>query len=294
MAPLSSTSTETSVVYENDEQQKHLVSLIDEATRLVTEEEEWVSDDENDESSEGASCSSSQQRTVSFSMVIKRHEIPALDTYTERELKKCWYSPEDKEKMSRSKDRVVARMERGKAVKGEMTYRGLECWTQKGGKDLDDCIARVVDAVMDEQDRQWAGNCDDWDLIASISQQATVGSAARALEVAKEDTEEAKLAWEQLAQLDITISSHSCADEDIPQPSCRTFTMENLQRRSVKGKRRPSSSQDLTESIKKDRKSKSKKSKSRRSTVDPPAPVVRSKSNDATALMKMRVTSVKA
>jgi hypothetical protein len=136
-----------------------------------------------------------QSRTITFAVAIKRQEIPSHEDYSEKELKKCWYTDADKEKMQLTKDKTVARIEKGKPAKGSVPYRGLECWTTVGGELLDQHISIVVAAVMDEQDAQWDADSDDRARIAAVSQAATGHSQEKAYRVAAEDERAALLAW---------------------------------------------------------------------------------------------------
>jgi hypothetical protein len=136
-----------------------------------------------------------QSRTITFAVAIKRQEIPSHEDYSEKELKKCWYTDADKEKMQVTKDKTVARIEKGKPAKGSVPYRGLECWTTVGGELLDQHISVVVAAVMDEQDAQWDADSDDRARIAAVSLAATGHSQEKAYRVAAEDERAALLAW---------------------------------------------------------------------------------------------------
>ena len=171
-------------------------SMIDSSTQL--EESEW--DDSESEVDCSEYCFESSyfggaNPPVRFSMAIKRTLIPSLDEFTDKEKKSCWYTPEEKKKMSVRHNKMVARYESGKPLKGNMTYRGLECWTVEGGASLDDSIARCVDAVMDEQDAQWASRIEDSDRIAATSRAVTLKSLERALQIAQQDEMESKMAW---------------------------------------------------------------------------------------------------
>lgn len=263
---------------------------------------------------ESPSSSSGPQRAVTFAITNKLFEIMSLEDYSEKEIRRCWYSPEEKEKMNHSKDKLVARMEAGKPLKGDMTYRGLECWTTAGGEELDANIARVVDAVMDEQDRQWAENNDDFELIAKVSSVATSGSAELAREIAVQDEKEAKSAWETMEDMSVT-SMHSSNSLDVPANARKERFCVLKRRSSSKSKKRTSETPEENTQVpavsdddscksksSKDKRSKSRDSKhkkskkdpkkSRRSSVDPPAPVKRTTSQDASdILLKMLATS---
>jgi hypothetical protein len=172
---------------------------------LETVEEDWKTEDdtETDLLSETRYGNFRRDRGVRFAMTARRRNIMCLEEYTEDEVRNSWYSLEDKEKMKKKHNKVVARFESGKEAKRGMNYRGLECWTKKGGHDLDFNISKCADAVLDEQDAQWNASIDDCERVAAASQEVTVGSAKRALAIGREDEREA---IEARASLEDTVS----------------------------------------------------------------------------------------
>ena len=297
---------------------KTLSEIIDKTTLILDGEYEECDIDEPDESDSPSSSTSGPQRALTFAPTNKYFEIMSLEDYSEKELRRCWYTPEEKEKMNKSKDKLVARLETGKPLKGDMTYRGLECWTVDGGQELDDNIARVVDAVMDEQDRQWAEDDDNFELIAEISQGASAGSAELARSLAIQDEKEAKSACDSMEETSVA-SMHSSTSVDMPTKSRKHIfgafrrqgsdkskkrSSQKPKKNSTKDKEVPVVSEDESNKKKptKDKRRKSKDSqrktskkdskKSRRSHVDPRTPVKRTASQDASdSLLKMRAAS---
>ena len=136
-----------------------------------------------------------QQRSarVRFAETIDRHEVLGLDDYSKTELCSSWYSSKEKKAMSAKREKLLARLESGKPCnEDEATYRGLECWTNLGADDLSDNINRVIQVVLQEQQRQLASGLElDGKLIASKSQAVTGLSLQRALQLALADESEA-------------------------------------------------------------------------------------------------------
>lgn len=166
--------------------------ILAQALRLL-DCEQLDSDNENESS---GFCFDSCDRKVEFKMTVKKRGTICLKDFTEEERNSCWYTREEKEKMKTKFDKMVARFEAGKPAKKRMTYRGLESWVGKGGAALDANIARCVDAVMDEQDRQWVpGISTDCDAIAAKSQAVTQECVQNALKLAKADEIDAKMTW---------------------------------------------------------------------------------------------------
>jgi hypothetical protein len=245
------------------------IGIVDSATEIL--EEDWRTDDDTETDLLGeTTCGNFRlDRGVKFAMTIRRHEIICLEEYTEDEIRNCWYSLEDKEKMKETHGKMVARFESGE--KG-MTYRGLECWTTKGGRDLDLNISKCADAVMDEQDAQWNASIDDWERVAAASQEVTAGSAKRALAIGREDERDAIEARALVEDTVYSVEDTVHGDDEI-----------------VSGEH---------ELVKRARRRKSKtKPKSRRSLrtedrKDPPGKIRRENSQTASdVLMQMRMAS---
>ena len=136
-----------------------------------------------------------QQRStrVRFAENHQRHEILSLDDFSTAEIASSWYSSKEKKAISAERTKMLARLEQGKLCnEDEATYRGLECWTTTGADDLSYNINRVIQAVIQEQQRQWTAGLNlDAKLIASKSQAVTYLSLQRAFELAQTDESEA-------------------------------------------------------------------------------------------------------
>eukprot|EP00980_Cylindrotheca_fusiformis_P007648 scaffold1605_cov141-Cylindrotheca_fusiformis.AAC.11 len=168
---------------------------------------------------------------VRFAEAVLRYEILCLDDYSERELKKCWYTEEDKAKMSKAHNKLVRRYELGKRCKRNMSYRGLECWTDEGAARLDKAISKTVDAVMDEQDEQWATGVDNWDRISKLARSSSKECRSQARKTGQEDEFEARLAYE-------TFGEDAGSDED----STGTMHLLVKKKRSARRRRRGTNS----------------------------------------------------
>mmetsp|Transcript_28167 Transcript_28167/g.43398 ORF Transcript_28167/g.43398 Transcript_28167/m.43398 type:complete len:259 (-) Transcript_28167:14-790(-) len=129
--------------------------------------------------------------SVRFSSTARTHLIDSHSTYSDKEVKRCWYSPEEKDKMAAKREKVILRMEEKKPERPGRPYRGLEHWTEEGSDQVTAQIDRVVSAVMDEQDEQWAKNVDDYDRIAAISRRESGVSVEQAIQNAYRDEQEA-------------------------------------------------------------------------------------------------------
>ena len=117
------------------------------------------------------------------------HETLDLKDYSQDEKDGCWFTSEEKEKYTSKREKIIVRMELGKPEKNGKPFRGLECWTEKGSKALNEQITRTINAVMDEQDRQWASGVDDYTKLANVSKQCTTKSKEAAINVGMQDEE---------------------------------------------------------------------------------------------------------
>ena len=108
-------------------------------------------------------------RTISFHDSCEVFEVMSHKDYTNLEKMLCWYTAAEIDRIWDLMAKIAARMERGEPPTRTMTYRGLECQTLKGEGQLAENVSRVITAVMDEQDRQWALGYDHFNAFAQIS-----------------------------------------------------------------------------------------------------------------------------
>jgi hypothetical protein len=265
------------------------INIIEDDWRTDSDNDEFFDDTDDMEEADSLPLLQQQQQQqqqqhqststlVQFAVTIKHHEVMSRYEYTSAELKNCWFTLEEKQKMNASKDKVVVRMEKGKPAKGNHPYRGLECLTQTGSDALDLNISKVVDAVMDEQEAQWkAGQVhpnNDLDRLAAISQAMTGHSQLEAYELAAEDERDARLAWDLPEE---ESSQHSLWDDA-----------------SVASMKLPAAAP-----VKKTKKTRRRKKATERKTAnsktccgDPPGKIQRTLSHNASdILMKMRLAS---
>ena len=138
---------------------------------------------------------SSRRRTVRFNKYLWEHEIMPLDEYSEREKRRCWYTDMDHARHEFRRMVILMRMEQGKPEKRGMTYRGLVPSTHTGGEEMMAAIAKTVNAVMDEQERQWQCGQDDYDRLAETSALESRACVAKALALARQDAQDAIDCW---------------------------------------------------------------------------------------------------
>jgi hypothetical protein len=148
---------------------------------------------------------------VRFADKVQSRIILSRKAYTADEAKHSWLSPDNKAKMTEKSYKTVDRMEAGKRPRQNSTFRGLETLSAQGADNLAQTVEAIVDAVMDEQDRQWKENADDWDRLAQIYKTVSKESKDLALKRGKSDAREAKKAYRSMetdnTDLDSSLSS---------------------------------------------------------------------------------------
>ncbi|CAJ1954219.1 unnamed protein product [Cylindrotheca closterium] len=138
----------------------------------------------------GDDASSDPKKRVHFSSKRRSRDIICRDDYTDEELAACWVTQEERERHYKSFEKTVKRMESGKKAKKDDTYRGLEDFLHTDS--IDRTIHDCIDAVMDEQERQWqiSINVIDWDRFREVSLEVSTQSAKYALVMAQYDAHE--------------------------------------------------------------------------------------------------------
>ena len=113
--------------------------------------------------------------------------------------------------------KTVRRKRSGKMPKKNSSYRGLETFDDASEAQFRRIVASCIDAVMDEQDRQWDEGDDvfDWDAFAEVSMACSEASVAAALANGRSDAREAKKAYRQMARDPLGESFHSMSSNSI-------------------------------------------------------------------------------
>ncbi|CAJ1945113.1 unnamed protein product [Cylindrotheca closterium] len=132
---------------------------------------------------------------VSFHPTVDFHHIVNRDDYSSEETNACFYSLEEKELMCESCEMAVNRMEAGKRPKKDTSYRGLENFIEANATQFDDTIHAYIDAVMDEQERQWDNDMFDGELLREVGLGVSLHSASLAHKMAAYDENEARKAY---------------------------------------------------------------------------------------------------
>ncbi|CAJ1954218.1 unnamed protein product [Cylindrotheca closterium] len=138
----------------------------------------------------GDDASSTHQKRVHFNRKQNSHDNICRDDYTDEELAACWVTQEERASHYKCFEKTIKRMESGKKANKDNTYRGLEDFLQTDS--IDRTVHDCIDAVMDEQKRQWdiSFKVIEWDLFREVSREVSTQSAKYSLAMAQYDAHE--------------------------------------------------------------------------------------------------------
>lgn len=124
-------------------------------------------------------------------------------------------------------ENVVARMEAGKRPKKNTPYRGLEVFLNSNSIQMEETIHDCIDAVMDEQDRQWnKTDYIDWDLFRKVSLEISTLSVSLARNMAIYDEKEANNVYIELSKECHQTKDDTSVSTDITETSKSTMAHE--------------------------------------------------------------------
>ena len=82
-------------------------------------------------------------------------EILNVDDYTESEIEDSWWSEDEQRIQKEQRDKIVESIDKGLRSRRGGSFRGLEKLVVEGYVEMTHRRHRCIDAVMDEQERQW-------------------------------------------------------------------------------------------------------------------------------------------
>ena len=97
--------------------------------------------------------------------------------------------------------RCIRDFERWESGNKSSCSRGLETMSDDGRAAMEAAIYACIDAVIDEQEKQWEDECDDFYRLALISHEMSQQCVHEAIERAIEDEKEARKIYKQEKQL---------------------------------------------------------------------------------------------
>ncbi|KAL3940430.1 MAG: hypothetical protein SGBAC_005038 [Bacillariaceae sp.] len=194
---------------EEDERMMLSVSQHTEVFESSSEEEDSCScsaqEDDINDSIHGSLHYSDRTRRVTFASMASKYLIISRGEYSRNEIEETWWTPNQRDIINKTHNRTVDMLEAGLKEKKSAPYRGLEKIAIDGYHKMVQAKNNYVDAVMDEQQRQWSeGDLDlDWEIIASLTQHISRRSTQEALMYALYDENEAREAYQTVKVKDL-------------------------------------------------------------------------------------------
>jgi hypothetical protein len=115
--------------------------------------------------------------------------VPTRREMSQEDISSIWYSKDDFKEMKRQYTLIVKKLAKQLPLEEGEESRGLEFKTPRGCKSRQMNRYQAMDAVLDEQERQWELERRDVDYIAQIYRQSTAHCQMNAYLLAKKDAE---------------------------------------------------------------------------------------------------------
>ena len=142
--------------------------------------------------SEGLKKSGPLTKSFRFGEENEVFHITHLDDMTDEEIASIWYNAEEYSEIKSGYQMTIFMMESGEDVDDDKhTSRGLEYRTQEGAWARYENKRDAYNAVLDEQDRQWKVDQDDFEKIRSIYLEHSSKCAEAAVRRASSDAKAA-------------------------------------------------------------------------------------------------------
>jgi hypothetical protein len=133
--------------------------------------------------------------------LVEVFPIKHIDDFSESEVATIWYNGDEYADIKSDFKATVFLMESGKELPEDHTSRGLEYRTQQGAWTRYENKKNAHNAVLDEQDKQWKADADDFDAMACVYMEVSRKCIEDALELARRDAVEAQTLYEGLNSL---------------------------------------------------------------------------------------------
>ena len=120
-------------------------------------------------------------------------EILNIDDYTESEIEDSWWSEDEQRIQKEQRDKIVESIDKGLKSRRGGSFRGLEKLVVEGYVEMTRRRHRCIDAVMDEQERQWNNLTSNLERIAEFSFVNSQKCVMEALQVGQLDERVARI-----------------------------------------------------------------------------------------------------
>jgi hypothetical protein len=127
-------------------------------------------------------------------------EVPSRSELSEHEFRNLWYTKEDFKSFKTTFLPTLKKMTKNLPLSEDEEPRGLERSTPRGSRSRTDNRYQAMDAVLDEQERQWEQDRKDPLYLAKLYRQSSAHCQMNAYVVAQKDAEYVEQLWEQDAE----------------------------------------------------------------------------------------------
>jgi hypothetical protein len=128
---------------------------------------------------------------IRFARTIRCKRILSRSNYSEKEMRRCWYTESDLIKRHARIDLAVLKLDQKKPPKENETFRGLEYMAKRTHEKSERRRTLVTKAVLKEQETQKKSNTKDGDEMAYASLNQSRESTIIAIQKAMDDMKEA-------------------------------------------------------------------------------------------------------
>lgn len=131
-----------------------------------------------------------RRRCVSFAGDVQQvGEVSSRSELSEFEFSDLWYTKEDFKAIKSAFQPTVMKMAKNLPLSEDEEQRGLEYCTPRGSRSRKDNRYQAMDAVLDEQERQWEQDRKDTLYLAKLYRQSSAHCQTNAYLVAQKDAE---------------------------------------------------------------------------------------------------------
>jgi hypothetical protein len=193
-----------------------------------------VKDDKKPEVNGGGTKPKMRRRRVDFK---NGHEILEIDKAEEDTKQEIWYSMDEYETIRARNSLIVKMMKTGSFIESEEhSFRGLEHKLRDGFKQRRSNKFAALNAVLEEQDRQFNRNLRNPEIIAASYRRVSLNAKETAFLIGQRDTE-VSLTFEAVAIGDITgttinVDPSENADDEDDLTDIDTVCSEESQKRN--------------------------------------------------------------
>lgn len=145
-----------------------------------------------------------RRRVVSFASDVQDvGTVPSRSEFTEKEFGDTWYTKYDLKTMKSDFIVTIKKMAKNLPLADDEEARGLEHKTPHGSRSRTDNRYQAMDAILDEQERQWDQGRKDPEYLAKLYRQSSAHCQMTAYLIAEKDADYVKQLLEEDKSRDV-------------------------------------------------------------------------------------------